>query len=276
MKRLRLKRCGFRWLPNGSHSTGISNTKTTATMTQQTGTAAKKALTGLKISDGLKPIAELAVRQLGGNYAAAKALARQHTTQATLTDIERAVRTLQVIKGKTYAKAIEKETGSVPPGTADLGITQMLHGMRITVAELGAWYTQAEQTKFQFTTFSPLPEKADARQLLEDVRTQQRYTKEAATELTRIEQESKQINEPVPLAAGGVRAAIILGMWPLFCEQHKQEAYLLLEWEELPQPARLEYYYSLPEDEKLHVREQPTEEKREKAVQAFFDAHHGK
>ena len=239
------------------------------------GKVVKQALTGLTISDGLKPIAELAVRQLGGNYAVARALAHQHTTRASLTDIERAVRTLQVIKCRTYAKVVEKETGSVPAGLSDLGITHMLYAMGITLAELGAWYKQAEQTKFQFTSFSPLPEKADARQLLDDVRTQQIRLKEAAFELMRIELESQRMAEPVNLTVEGVRAAIGLGMWPLFCEQHKEEAFALLEWDELPRSARLEFYNSLPVEERRRVCEHPTEVAREAATRALFEAHYG-
>ncbi len=114
-----------------------------------------QTITGLTISDGSNPILENAIRTLAGNIADAMAMARKITTPATTVDIERAIRTMQVIKGKTYSKALEKENGRAPGTLTDLGITDMLHRMRITEAELDAWYRMAEETKFQHTLFSP-------------------------------------------------------------------------------------------------------------------------
>jgi len=233
-----------------------------------------QTITGLTISAGLNPILENAVCTLGGNYTDARAMATKLTSPATTTEIERAIRTLQIIKGKTYARALEKENGRAPGTIVDLGITDMLYRMKITVAELDALYQLAEQTKFQHTLFSPLPEKADARQMLDELRQRMISKNNAAYELLRIEQESKTLPLYSRLTTSSLRAAISLGMWPLFFEPHKEEAYMLLEWDELPEAARLEYFNGLGQEEKETVWQQATKEAREKATKTIFDKHY--
>ena len=230
-----------------------------------------KAITGLTISVGLNPMLDVAVRTLGGDYPAARKMAGKLTTRASTLEIERAVRTLQVMKGKTYAKALEKENGRVPGGIVDLGITQMLYAMRITLAELDGWYSTAERTKFQHTLFSPLPEKADARLILDDLRLKMFSKHAAARELLRLEEESKALPEHTRLSAASLRAAIGVGMWPLFFEEHKQEAFLLLQWPELPLAGRLDYFNSLAIEEQERIWQEQTAEAREKATRALFE-----
>ena len=233
-----------------------------------------QTITGLTISAGSNPILENAIRTLAGNIADAMAMARKITTPATTVDIERAIRTMQVIKGKTYSKALEKENGRAPGTLTDLGITNMLHRMRITEAELDAWYRMAEETKFQHTLFSPLPDKADARQMLDELRQKMIGLNNAASELLRNEKEQSALPCFSRLTMEGLRAAISLGMWPLFFQQHKEEAFMLLEWEELPEMARLEYFNGLGAEEQKAVWKASTKEAREANTKAIFDRHY--
>ena len=233
------------------------------------------AITGLTISGGLNPILEQSIRTLTGNYTTAKQKAAWMTKLADRNEIEVKIRCLQVIKGKTYARAIEKENGRDLPVLSDLGITNMLAEQLITLGELDAWYSLAEITKFQFTIYSPLPDKADARTILDDIRVQLIPMRNAAHELLRIEQESKALAEQKPLSPASLRAAISLGMWPLFFEQHKQEAFLLLQWAELPCMARLDYFSSLAAEEQQSIWQSKTPEAREAATQALYDLQYG-
>ena len=243
-------------------------------MTRQLNQTITQTNTGLTTSAGLNPTLENAVRTLGGDYPAAKAMACKLTTPAATVEIERAIRTLQIIKGKTYARALEKENGRAPETIADLGITSMLARMKITEAELEAWYQLAEQSKFQHTLFSPLPEKADARQMLDELRQKMIAKQSAAHELLRNEQESKALPGSTRLSSSSLRAAIGFGMWPLFFDQHKEEAYMLLQWEELPEAGRLEYFNGLGAEEKKSLWQLRTKEKREEATKAIFDRHY--
>ncbi len=229
----------------------------------------------LKTSNGSNPILEQAIRTLTGNYTTAKQKAAWMTKLADMTEIETKIRVLQVVKGKTYARAIEKENGREIPALSDLGITSLLAEQLITLGELDAWRRLAETTKFHYTIYSPLPDKADAQQLLDDVRLQLTPMRNAAHELLRIEQESKALAEQKPLSPASLRAAISLGMWPLFFEQHKQEAYLLLQWAELPCIARLDYFSSLAPEEQQSIWQAKTPEAREAATQALYDLQYG-
>lgn len=150
-----------------------------------------------------------------------------------------------VIKGKTYLQALEKQNGKVPGELFDLGITQMLYAMKITRAELDTWFTMVEQTKWSFTIYSPLPEKADCRQVLEDLRARWISQKEAATELLRVIEENPAIKQEACLTKAGLRASIELGLWPLFFDHHKEQAFMTLQWEELPPAGRLDYFKTL-------------------------------
>jgi len=243
-------------------------------MTRQLNQSMTQTITGLTTSAGLNPTLENAVRTLGGNHHAARTMARKLTTPAATIEIERAIRTLQIIKGKTYARALEKENGRAPDMIADLGITDMLSRMKITEAELEAWYQLAEQSKFQHTLFSPLPEKADARQMLDDLRQKMIAKQNAAHELLRIEQESKAPPRCIRLSSSSLRAAIGFGMWPLFFDQHKEEAYMLLQWNELPEAGRLEYFDRLGAEEQKSLWKLKTKEEREEATKAIFDRHY--
>ncbi|NMW21417.1 MAG: hypothetical protein HKK67_07255 [Chlorobiaceae bacterium] len=243
-------------------------------MTRQLNHTIKTAVTELQTCYGFNPILEAAIKTLGGDYTTARHAAHQLTTDADLLEIERTVRCLQVIKGKTYSKALEKENGRTIPELHDLGITRMLHSMHITEAELDRWYTNAGQTKFSYSIYSPLPDKADAKQLLDDIRLQQLCLKQAASDFMRIERESQALPEHIRLTGKSLRAAIECGMWPLFYPQHKEEACMLLQWEELPEAARLEYYSGLGEEEKRAVWQHTTREAREEATKALFDAHY--
>ena len=146
--------------------------------------------------------------------------------------------------------------------------------MRITGAELDAWYRMAEETKFQHTLFSPLPDKADARQMLDDLRQKMIGVNNAASELLRNDEELNALPCSSRLTTGALRAAISLGMWPLFFEPHKEEAFMLLEWEELPEMARLEYFNGLGKEEKDSVWKASTKEAREANTKAIFDKHY--
>ena len=190
-------------------------------------------------------------------------------TRAKEPEIEQALCTLQIIKGKTYAQALEKSTGHCPPPEiSDLGITSMLHKMSITQAELDHWYSSAEQTKYQFTAFSPLPDKADAKLLLEEVRQKLVPKFLAAGELLHAStMPSLASNERLTPAA--VRAAIGMGMWPLFFPHHKAEAFMMLQWHELPHEAKVDYFAGLPEKEQRAIRAM-REEKREAATGKLF------
>ena len=210
-------------------------------------------ITELKTSSGLSLIIENAISTLGGDYRSALKRAYSLTTLANTIEIERCIRTLMIIKGKTYAQALEKQNGKVPGELVDLGITQMLYAMRITRGELDTWFTTAEQSKWQFTIYSPLPEKADCRQILEDLRVKWISQNAAAAELVRIEAEHKNINQDKCLTQAGLRASIELGLWPLFYSQHKEQAFLLLQWDELPQAGRLDYFKTLTRKEQEKI-----------------------
>lgn len=243
-------------------------------MTRQLNQTMTQTITELTISAGLNPMLENAVRTLGGDYQTARTMACKLTTPAATIDIERAIRTLQIIKGKTYARALERENGRAPETIADLGITSMLSRMKITQAELEAWYQLAEQSKFQHTLFAPLPEKADARQMLDELRQKMIAKQSAAYELLRIERESQAPPSCSRLSSSSLRAAIGFGMWPLFYDQHKEEAYMLLQWDELPEAGQLEYFNGLGADEKKSLWQLKTKEEREEATRAIFDRHY--
>jgi hypothetical protein len=185
-----------------------------------------------------------------------------------------------IIKGKTYIKALEKENGRAPD-CFDLGITQMLYAMKITRAELDQWFTTAEQTKFQFTIYSPLPDKADAKLILDDLRSRSVSQQAAAYELIRIEAEHKEINQDKCLTQAGLRASIELGLWPLFYDQHKQQAFLLLKWDELPPAGKLDYFKTLTtkEQEKIwlakNIEGKTEKETREILTRKAFNLQYG-
>jgi len=77
---------------------------------------------------------------LGRNLSEAQKRAAPLLTCADDIEIERAIRTLQVIKGKTYAKALLKENGKVLNEISfDIGIGLMFKKHSITQEELHLW-----------------------------------------------------------------------------------------------------------------------------------------
>jgi hypothetical protein len=214
---------------------------------------------------------EIAIRQLGGTLQTALKTARRLTEPASEADVERAVRSLQVIKGKTYAKAIEKETGRCPEGLADLGITAMLRAMAITHSELDDWYKTAEQTKYQYTIYAPLPEKADARAILEELRQRNAVRVQHAQNLIEMAEKGQKTGEKERLSLSGLRTALELGMWPLMFPEQRQAAWMLLPWDELPHAAKWDYFRSLARDERARILHLATPDEREAATRALFD-----
>jgi hypothetical protein len=198
-------------------------------------------------------------------------MARRLTEPASEADVERAVRSLQVIKGKTYAKAIEKETGRCPEGFADLGITAMLRAMAITHDELDTWYRTAETTKYQYTIYAPLPEKADARAILDELRQRNAVRVQHAQNLIEMAEKGHEKPEKTQFTVSGLKAALELGMWPLMFPEQRQAAWMLLPWDELPHAAKWDYFRSLARDERARILHLATPDEREAATRALFD-----
>ena len=189
---------------------------------------------------------ERAVRKLGRNLAEAQKRAAPLLTSADDIEIERAIRTLQVIKGKTYAKALLKENGKILNEISfDIGIGLMLKKHNITQEELNLWYEEAEKTKFEGHIFQPLPDKADAWKLFQTSRRRLDKLSSAAKELHDAQ---RQLLAPPPsrkLTRKSALTAIELGMWSLMTAELKQEVFAVLEWEDLPKNIKLEFFYSL-------------------------------
>ena len=231
---------------------------------------ALQALTALPISTALLSSTERAIQVLASDIHTACDMAKRLFTKAKEPDIERALCTLQIIKGKTYAQVLEKNIGKCPPPEmADLGITAMLHKMSISQAELDHWYSSAEQTRYQFTAFSPLPDKAEAKLLLDEVRMKLLPKVRAAGDL--IDASNRPAyTEGERLSPAAVRAAIDMGMWPLFFPHHKAEAFMLLQWHELPHEAKVDYFAGLAEPYKTAICAL-REEMREAATKKHFE-----
>jgi len=191
---------------------------------------------------------ERAVSKLGRNLSEAQKRAAPLLTSADDIEIERAIRTLQVIKGKTYAKALLKENGKILNEISfDIGIGLMLKKHNITQEELHLWYEEAEKTKFEGHIFQPLPDKADAWKLFQTSRKKLDKLTSAAKELHDAQQ---KLFSPAPsrkLTRKGTLTAIELGMWSLMTVKLKQEAFSVLEWEDLPKKLKLEFFHTLDE-----------------------------
>ena len=110
--------------------------------------------------------------------------------------------------------------------------------------------------------------------MLDDLRQKMIAKQNAASELLRIEEEQKTLPQYPRLTTRSLRAAIHMGMWPLFFESHKQEAFMLLQWEELPEAAKLEYFNGLGEEEKEAVWRGATKEAREESTKGIFNRHY--
>ena len=214
---------------------------------------------------------ERAVRKLGRNLAEAQKRAAPLLTAANDIEIERAIRTLQVIKGKTYAKALLKENGKILNEISfDIGIGLMLKKYNITQEELHLWYEEAEKTKFEGHIFQPLPDKADAWKLFQTSRKKLDKLTSAAKELHDAQ---RQLLTPPPsrkLTRKGALTAIELGMWSLMTAELKQEAFALLEWEDLPKNLKLEFFYSLDEPTRKKILALAEPQQREASTRKEF------
>ena len=217
---------------------------------------------------------ERAVSKLGRNLSEAQKRAAPLLTSADDIEIERAIRTLQVIKGKTYAKALLKENGKILNEISfDIGIGLMLKKHNITQEELHLWYEEAEKTKFEGHIFQPLPDKADAWKLFQTSRRRLDKLTSAAKELHEAQQQLLSPAPPQKLTRKRALTAIELGMWSLMTAELKQEAFTVLEWEDLPKKLKLEFFYSLPKKDKSRIFGLPDPDARERATRQIFNKH---
>jgi len=214
---------------------------------------------------------EQSVKKLARNFNDAWARSIELLTHADEIEIERAIRTLQVIKGKTYAKALLKENGRVINDIGfDIGIGLMFRKHNISRAELNRWYNEAEKTRFEGHIFQPLPDKADAWKLFLSVREKLFEMHRAAEELRDLKKKSL-LPAHTSLTIEGVKSALELGMWKLFFPEQKQEAFTLLLWQELPKEARLDFFQTLSLEEKSRIYQLPDPAAREAETQMLFD-----
>ena len=216
---------------------------------------------------------EQTVRKLGRNFPEAWSRSKELVTEADEIEIERAIRTLQLIKGKTYAKALMKENGRIVNEVGfDIGIGLMLRKSRISRAELDRWYDSAEKTKFEGHLFQPLPDKADAWRLFMEVRNKLFALRTAAEDLIDT-QKQKLLPANTCLTRKGILTSIELGMWKLFSPEQKQETFSLLDWQELPKEAKLDFFRSLSKDDKSRIFTLPDPDAREEATRQLFYRH---
>jgi len=213
---------------------------------------------------------EQTVRKLGRSFNEAWTRSQNLVTQADEIEIERALRTLQLIKGKTYARALLKENGKVINEIGfDIGIGIMLRKHQISREELDRWYDNAEKTKFEGHIFQPLPDKSDAWRLFMDVRKALFQLRRAAEDL--IDQQKHQLLPAnIHLSREGLIASLELGMWRLLSSDQKEESFNLLTWDELSKEARLDFFNSLPMDEKSSIYSLPDPKERELATKKRF------
>jgi hypothetical protein len=207
------------------------------------------------------------IRKLGRSLDEALKRANQLLSQAEDLEIERAIRTLQVIKGKTYAKALLKENGKILNEISfDIGISLMLRKHRITKAELEVWYDEAERKKFEGHIFQPLPDKADAWVLFQNIRSKLAPLSFAAQDLFEMRKKALLPATPEKITRSAAKTALELGMWPLLNPEQKQEIFQQLEWHELPKQLKLEFFVSLPLKAKERIFELPDIHARENAT----------
>jgi len=239
-------------------------------MEKQSMTHPLTSTSGLKTSAGLSITLKQAIQKLGRDIHEAEQRATTLLTPATDIEIERAIRSLQVIKGKTYAKALIKENGKALNEIAfDIGISMMLKKHHITQAELPLWFEEAEKTRFEGHLFQPLPDKADAWRVFMKVR-DKIYPLRAAAEDLQGMQKQNLLPRSIRLSRRGVLTALDLGMWNLFSPEQKQESFSLLEWHELPKEAKLDFFRSLPEDDQSRIFTLLDQNAREAATRKMF------
>lgn len=223
------------------------------------------------MSNGSNFMLERAVSKLGRNLIEAEKRAAPLIRCADDIEIERAIRTLQLIKGKTYAKALLKENGKVLNEISfDIGIGLMLKKHHITQEELTLWYEEAEKTKFEGHIFQPLPDKADAWKLFQTSRRRLDKLTSAAKELHDAQKQLLSPASPQKLIRKGALTAIELGMWSLMTAELKQEAFAVLEWEDLPKKLKLEFFYTLEELARKKILALAEPQQRETATRKVF------
>jgi len=209
------------------------------------------------------------IRKLGRNADEALKRATQLLSRAEELEIERAIRTLQVIKGKTYAKALLKENGKVLNEISfDIGISLMLKKGRITQAELDLWYEEAEKKRFEGHIFQPLPDKADAWTLFQHIRNKLSPLSFAAQDLLDLHQKLMLPPSPSKITRKAAKTALELGMWNLLNKEQREEVILALEWNEIPRPQKLEFFSWLSEPRKAKILALSSNTARETATGA--------
>ena len=214
---------------------------------------------------------ERAVSKLGRNLIEAEKRAAPLIRCADDIEIERAIRTLQVIKGKTYAKALLKENGKILNEISfDIGIGLMLKKHNITQEELNLWYEEAEKTKFEGHIFQPLPDKADAWKLFQTSRRRLDKLTSAAKELHDAQRQLLGSPPSPKITRKGALTAIELGMWALMTPELKKEAFAVLEWKDLPKKLKLEFFYTLEEGVRKKIQALAEPQQREKASRKEF------
>ena len=205
-------------------------------------------------SDGSNFMLDQSIRKLGRSLDDALKRAGQLLSHAEELEIERAIRTLQLIKGKTYAKALLKENGKIINEISfDIGISLMLRKGRITQAELELWFDEAEKKKFEGHIFQPLPDKADAWALFQSIRQKLSPLCFAAQELIEIQQKKMLPPASSKINRKAAKTALELGMWSLLNREQRQEVIFALDWIEIPRPQKLEFFFWLPESTKAEI-----------------------
>lgn len=205
-------------------------------------------------SDGSNSIPDQAIRKLGRNLDEALKRATQLLCHAEEIEIERAIRTLQLIKGKTYAKALLKENGKIINEVAfDIGISLMLRKGGITQAELELWYDEAEKKKFEGHIFQPLPDKADAWGLFQSIRQKLSSLSFVAQNLIDLQQKRMLPPSPSKITHKAAKTALELGMWSLLNKEQREEIIFALDWDEIPKPQKIEFFFWLPESTKAKI-----------------------
>lgn len=232
---------------------------------------------GLTTPDGsLNSSMAIAVDQLGGTIQQALVVARRMTTLATDADVERILRVLQVVRGKTYAQQIEKITGEVPSRRLEfLGIDKMLLTQGVTLDELDKWYAAAEQGTWEGTTYQPLPDKGQCAKILREIRQRDAVKSQHAYALIAAEAESKKDPEPVRFTVRSLKAALALGLWPLMFPEQREACWRLLEWTDLPREAVDSFWRTLSERDSWFVLGQPSPSARGLATQRIFERVYG-
>jgi len=92
----------------------------------------------------------------------------------------------------------------------------------------------------------------------------------AAKELQDAQQQLLTPASSQKLTRKGVLTAIELGMWSLMTPELKQEAFAVLEWEDLPKKFKLEFFYSLDNSISKRILALKEPQQRETATRKEF------